>query len=184
MVRGWLGRLRSQPGALRIRANRFNEKSLERLTPVEAGLTGSALISRVRAGDHDDSRKANPSGLTSCGVGSGSACDASSGRPYGDPFLDDDWPCVLLNEARRKAKPDYDPSESRKSHMLPSNHGRLKPFPCPPRGFPRGSRRSMEKEKPLLGVWQPIHVCSGAWGKPSRFPSPRCLPARRRGPNP
>jgi hypothetical protein len=42
-----------------------------------------------------------PAHIISCDDGCGSASSASSDRPCGDPFLDDDWPCDLSRAIRR-----------------------------------------------------------------------------------
>lgn len=67
--------------------------------PRQAGEPAGA---RLFSGPHHPStlqntgRRPDQDGPISCGAGSCCACGASYGRLCGDPFLDGDWPCVLL----------------------------------------------------------------------------------------
>src|SRR5690242_10016777 len=72
-------------------------------------------------------------GLIACGAGFGCASGASCGRPCGDLFLGDGWPCVLLN-GRRGSTVDHTPIVgSGKPRIIPDPPARLKPSSAPNR---------------------------------------------------
>src|SRR5262249_18730141 len=64
--------------------------------PAHGALRGDAHGASQGRGDPVRAGRMARPGFTSCGGGFGSASGASYDPPCGGPFLDGDWPCVLL----------------------------------------------------------------------------------------